>query len=1543
MVLIVITKEFSVTIKMCVRNQSGLALRVVSLGLLLAYTSAQAVNVTKLDTTSMVTNTSNWSATPAMTDVGEFDATCSAGSMAGLTLGGNLTLGGLQFNNNMTGPATILSGSTLTLGTSGINMGSASQNVTINCGIGIGSSQAWNVGSGIALALGSGFTATALVVTKSGDGALSINGIVTCRSSGGNEGFRVTGGSVVLTGIEIGRNAYAATVSTLGVPSTAASTTSGFYVSGSATTVNFTGASTTSYIGSQNSGGTARIDNGTVTMAGPLVLGRTTNTRVAIFQMQGGSFSSTNTLQIAPNNGVVMNTAVLYLTGGATTFEKIGFASLTDTLGGNGYVTLAGGTLYLGSGGIVRNTTIGAYNAKICLNSGTLGAKADWSTGLDAALNGTVTIQAADAEGVARNITLSGNISTASGTGAIIKTGGGTLVLAGSNSYSGTTRINAGMLQVGNGGTSGNLSAADAIAITNNGTLAFKRSDSVTFPGTISGTGSLSQLGSGTLTLTGDNTYAGGTTISAGTLLVNNTTGLGTGSVTVQDSGLLGGTGTVTVAVMVNAGGGLAPGNSVGSLTIGSLTLNSGATNSFEFSSTPANDQVVVTTPGGLILHDGTFGLYAEGGGIPLSTPGTYNLIQFSGSLSGAGTDGSGNLNSDWTTESEANPHIANPQSGYTYAFGTSGGWLTLTIQASVNNGTWNLNSDGNWSMAENWTAVAGTMPPRAASDTATLGNSSALRTVTLDANESVGTLLFNNANSFVVADGGYTLTLDKEGVGAAVNVLDGTANDIHSAIALNDATSVDVLSGKLLSLSGPLSNTSVAKTLAFTGAGTLILSGNNSYGPTAGSVGTAVSGGGVLQLGHASALGAGDVSVGGDYTVKAGAAGLSVGNNFDIATSVIATLDNNGNSLTFTGVISGSGAVKKVGIGILTLGSVNTYSGGTTISAGEASVSMDGATGGSAGELGIVPAVAMPNNVVFDGGALVGNGTFALHANRGIGIGPVAGSFGATALIDAASGQTVTINGIVASAGNSGANGVTVNSGSGKSGTVVLGGANTFNGTTVIAAGTLRLANSLALQSSTLNYDNQGGILSFGALTAATLSGLMGAQNLALVNDSVAAVMLTVGGNNANQSFTGVLSGSGSLRKTGTGTLTLPCATYSGSTVVMNGGLVLAGPSNVISHLDISAQYGLASVTVNGITLTSPNGLYITSQTPNAGNGVYGAAANLVITNGAQVVANPDGNGRAISYGMGNGRPGGNGSLTIGTVGDTTTLVTANGILDMFYTSGGGTVGNFTVNLNGGTLEVKRIQESTWGSQSGTFKFNGGVLRALTNDTTAAFIPATPTQFTTVINAGGAIIDDNGYSITVASSLTHGTGAPDGGLIKLGNGMLTRANSATYTGPTTVNTGTMWVNGPHMTGTNYTVVTGATLGGTGTVAVVAGATVALQGSAMLAPGSAAGADSGGILTLNSLTLASGATLSIDATNDLVVVTGDLTLNNNAVTIADPDMLDRSVKYSIVSYTGGGTISGTLATDSSNSRWKVQKTGNVFYLSYNSGIVILFH
>ena len=100
------------------------------------------------------------------------------------------------------------------------------------------------------------------------------------------------------------------------------------------------------------------------------------------------------------------------------------------------------------------------------------------------------------------------------GTAGVAKTDLGTLILTGANSYTGGTLIDAGTLQIGDGGTTGSILGD----VGNNGTLAFNRSDDVTFAGLISGSGDVVKQGGGILTLTADNSYTGGTTIAAGTL-----------------------------------------------------------------------------------------------------------------------------------------------------------------------------------------------------------------------------------------------------------------------------------------------------------------------------------------------------------------------------------------------------------------------------------------------------------------------------------------------------------------------------------------------------------------------------------------------------------------------------------------------------------------------------------------------------------------------------------------------------------------------------------------------------------------------------------------------------------------------------------------------------------------------------------------------------------------------------------------------------------------------------------------------------------------
>ncbi len=79
-------------------------------------------------------------------------------------------------------------------------------------------------------------------------------------------------------------------------------------------------------------------------------------------------------------------------------------------------------------------------------------------------------------------LTLAGKIS---GTGDVTQDGSGKTVLTGNSDYTGGTTINAGALQLGDGGTTGAILGN----VTNNGELAFNRSNTLTFGGIISGTG----------------------------------------------------------------------------------------------------------------------------------------------------------------------------------------------------------------------------------------------------------------------------------------------------------------------------------------------------------------------------------------------------------------------------------------------------------------------------------------------------------------------------------------------------------------------------------------------------------------------------------------------------------------------------------------------------------------------------------------------------------------------------------------------------------------------------------------------------------------------------------------------------------------------------------------------------------------------------------------------------------------------------------------------------------------------------------------------
>jgi autotransporter-associated beta strand protein len=234
----------------------------------------------------------------------------------------------------------------------------------------------------------------------------------------------------------------------------------------------------------------------------------------------GGTTISAGTLQLGDGPtgsilGNVINNATL-------AFDRSNTVTFGGLISGSGNLTQIGpGTTIL--------TGDNAYTGGTTISEGTLQIGNGGTTG---SITGNVTDNGSLAFDRSDSLTFSGAIS---GTGALVQSGSGTLKLTGANSYTGGTTISTGAFQVGNGGTTGSVTGN----VTDNGILAFDRSDSVTFGGVIRGKGGLVELGGGTLTLTGNNTYSGGTTINAGTLVAAASNALGSGLVSVNDTSLL--------------------------------------------------------------------------------------------------------------------------------------------------------------------------------------------------------------------------------------------------------------------------------------------------------------------------------------------------------------------------------------------------------------------------------------------------------------------------------------------------------------------------------------------------------------------------------------------------------------------------------------------------------------------------------------------------------------------------------------------------------------------------------------------------------------------------------------------------------------------------------------------------------------------------------------------------------------------------------------------------------------------------------------------
>ncbi|MFZ4777764.1 MAG: beta strand repeat-containing protein, partial [Terrimicrobiaceae bacterium] len=559
----------------------------------------------------------------------------------------------------------------------------------------------------------------------------------------------------------------------------------------------------------------------------PGAISGTTNTDVATFNS-----ASTQT-------SITINSPTLNIK--SITFDTASAAAYTiGTAGGNALLLTSGGAITMNST-VASTETI---NAPLVLQ-GAAYALTNNATSSSARLNigGGITGGAAGATVLTLsgsntgNNTISGVIANGSATTLAVNKSSGTWVLTGNNTYTGTTTATGGFLTLGNGGTSGSLSANSTIVLNGSARFQINRSDSVTqgvdFGLITASAGYFNQIGTGTTTLVGNNTITNVTTVSAGRLNLTGTGNIGTGAAT----GL-----TLTGGTLDNTSG--------GALTFANA-FGIGASSTF----LGTNDLTFT----GAVTVGGAYSLTVSGGNLTLS--GVISAYGFT--KLGAGTlILSGNNTYNYSTNAaivnagvlsiRSNNALGSTASGTLVASGAA-----LQIQDGITVGAEALNLSG--------TGIGGTGALRNISGTNIYGGLVTLGGATR-INSDSGSLTLGNAGTIV--GGGFGLTVGGAG-NTTINSIIGTTT---STLA-KDGTGTLTLTG---------ANTYTGVTTV--SVGTLLINGNSSLATGAISVASSA------ILGGAGTVGAGITSAGmlspGDGTTAIGtfhatALTLNTGANF--------------------------------------------------------------------------------------------------------------------------------------------------------------------------------------------------------------------------------------------------------------------------------------------------------------------------------------------------------------------------------------------------------------------------------------------------------------------------------------------------------------------------------------------------------------------------------------------------------------------------------------------------------------------------------------
>ena len=500
---------------------------------------SNAATIQKADNAENLGTPTSWvgGVAPSISDIAAWGSTVTSENST--ALGADLTWQGIQITNPV-GPVTIGGANTLTLGTAGIDMSAAEQNLSINSNLTLAAGKnTWNVATGRALTLGAGTFSRSAGATLNVDKSINAgtvtasltltNGVLpwaTVQSSGtaanntaGGFNFAtVTGGNIVAyTAATAVLTSYPANSATTNYDWSANGTQAQIGSSRAANTIRYTGTGvtqTTNSAQTQTFNALMNVGTGPVSLGG----GQTMNIRSATGELALAAMTANIVI-----NGPIINNAT---TPGAVTVQSSG--SNTVTLAGAN--TYTGGT-FVNSGRLIAGSTAMNGGPIRISQGGTLTftgnnlVSTSTVTGSGAILNDSVNtvVFTGDHSGFSGTFTHSAaanntqfNTATSASANAAYTLTAGELITAASGNYTlkfGSLASTGGTIRGGNTVTGittleiGNLNTDTSIAGNlNNGATKVV---------------ALTKVGTGTLTLGGTSTYSGTTTILGGTLRID--------------------------------------------------------------------------------------------------------------------------------------------------------------------------------------------------------------------------------------------------------------------------------------------------------------------------------------------------------------------------------------------------------------------------------------------------------------------------------------------------------------------------------------------------------------------------------------------------------------------------------------------------------------------------------------------------------------------------------------------------------------------------------------------------------------------------------------------------------------------------------------------------------------------------------------------------------------------------------------------------------------------------------------------------------------